>query len=669
MQTRDCRRRKLPFTKNARATSIGRGMSTYNPSSTSFFRSCLGVFQGGGCRTAAFVGAYREALERGVRFTEVAGTSAGSLIAALIGAGASPIQLEKLLENLNFSEFLVDVDREAKRGVGGGILSKFSPQWANLIFDKGFYSSRAIGSWLDTKLSELLPKISGPITFKDLPTTTHIVSTDINSSRVKIWNRILTPNEYVSTAVRASCSIPLFFQPVEKRHVDGGVISNLPAFVYSDDPSSLATRPLASRILAFSLEAEPKTAEEGSTISYLEKLVNVVIDGSQDLQLGMQRGVHVIRIPTGQIRATDFKKITKDDTKNLVENGKKATRQFFEEELIHIKTSNISPLCYGTEEVFTRITQNLTSDISEIVISEKDTNWVYSLFPSILFWRCRNIPIRVLLPTYEEKRIHGRYRRSLLRALGVQVTELAQEVVLPVRAFVFLTRDAAHLTGIIGVENTGGATGVEAVHYAGIFDSAAILAIKGQIENLLQLDDAAANGVPILERDTEANVVDRLRKVAQYSSSHVQLEEKAVSVNSLSSLAEMVREFKYNQIERLIDLYETFGLQLFEPARVRFSNGQTSIITPPVVEDAGGGNLLLLEGTTRATFCRENSIPAFRTILVKGVSSPLPASKVSFDRVRIVGRTLTVSQRYPSFNYQNFRHIEANVHDINKDLI
>jgi predicted acylesterase/phospholipase RssA len=55
---------------------------------TRFFRTCVGVFQGGGCRGAALAGAYQEAVARGVTFAEVAGTSAGSIVAALIGAGA-----------------------------------------------------------------------------------------------------------------------------------------------------------------------------------------------------------------------------------------------------------------------------------------------------------------------------------------------------------------------------------------------------------------------------------------------------------------------------------------------------------------------------------------------------------------------------------------------------
>ena len=35
---------------------------------TRFYSDCIGVFQGGGCRAAAFGGAYDEAFKLGVRF-------------------------------------------------------------------------------------------------------------------------------------------------------------------------------------------------------------------------------------------------------------------------------------------------------------------------------------------------------------------------------------------------------------------------------------------------------------------------------------------------------------------------------------------------------------------------------------------------------------------------
>jgi len=67
---------------------------------TKNFQNCLGVFQGGGCKGIAFAGAYEEAVNRGVFFSEIVGTSAGSILAAFVGAGAEPAQLNKIIENV-----------------------------------------------------------------------------------------------------------------------------------------------------------------------------------------------------------------------------------------------------------------------------------------------------------------------------------------------------------------------------------------------------------------------------------------------------------------------------------------------------------------------------------------------------------------------------------------
>src|SRR5215217_3568445 len=71
-----------------------------------FFRSCAAVFQGGGCRVPAFAGAYQVAMKSGLHFTEVAGTSGGAMMAALIGAGATPDFIIGCLKDLKFTEFL-----------------------------------------------------------------------------------------------------------------------------------------------------------------------------------------------------------------------------------------------------------------------------------------------------------------------------------------------------------------------------------------------------------------------------------------------------------------------------------------------------------------------------------------------------------------------------------
>ena len=72
---------------------------------TKIFDNCLAVFQGGGCKAIAYIGAYRAAVDRGVQFTELAGTSAGAIIAALIAAGATPEDLESFIKTINVKQF------------------------------------------------------------------------------------------------------------------------------------------------------------------------------------------------------------------------------------------------------------------------------------------------------------------------------------------------------------------------------------------------------------------------------------------------------------------------------------------------------------------------------------------------------------------------------------
>src|SRR5262249_7493771 len=128
--------------------------------------------------------------------------------------------------------------------------------------DGGLYSSSSIEKWLEERLRELLPDAPRPVRFRDLILPTFIVATDLQASSIKIWNNFDTPQDSVAFAVRASCSIPFFFQAVAQgatRLVDGGLLSNLPAFVFARDHGE---RPLSDRILAFRLEAIKKEAND-----------------------------------------------------------------------------------------------------------------------------------------------------------------------------------------------------------------------------------------------------------------------------------------------------------------------------------------------------------------------------------------------------------------------
>jgi len=98
---------------------------------TSFYSDCLGVFQGGGCRAAAFAGAFAEGYKIGVRFSEVAGTSAGSIIAALIAAGVDADALVERVRKLDFRSMLVPTSRPLFSDYG------FRPPFLLRLFGRG----------------------------------------------------------------------------------------------------------------------------------------------------------------------------------------------------------------------------------------------------------------------------------------------------------------------------------------------------------------------------------------------------------------------------------------------------------------------------------------------------------------------------------------------------
>ena len=65
-----------------------------------------GVFSGGGIKGFALVGGLQVLEEPGFVFQRIAGTSAGSILAALVTAGYTSKQIEKFFREMDISDFL-----------------------------------------------------------------------------------------------------------------------------------------------------------------------------------------------------------------------------------------------------------------------------------------------------------------------------------------------------------------------------------------------------------------------------------------------------------------------------------------------------------------------------------------------------------------------------------
>jgi len=153
------------------------------------------AFSGGGAKGAAHCGALQALMEFGIKADVVAGTSAGSIAAALYASGMQPIEMANQFSTLDFKDLL---DTQVPKG--------------------GLFGSKP-----------LVKHIRKIIPFKnveELPIETHIITTCVETGKIEDF----TTGELAPRVV-ASCSIPVIFQPVTingRHYVDGGVLMNLP---------------------------------------------------------------------------------------------------------------------------------------------------------------------------------------------------------------------------------------------------------------------------------------------------------------------------------------------------------------------------------------------------------------------------------------------------------
>jgi predicted acylesterase/phospholipase RssA len=629
---------------------------------TRFFQACRGVFEGGGARGAAHVGAYQAAIQGGVHFSEVAGTSAGSIVAALIGAGASPDYLLKTVAHLKFSELLSEPDRRIAtpwivRLAGFFLHGKYG-LLGKIARNGSAHSSEKIQVTVDNWLAELLPEADRPIKFKDLPLPTWIVATDLSGRRAKVWSSKDTPDESVALAVRCSCSIPLFFEPVEAGvdlYVDGGMLSNLPAFVYAQgrqDPQALG-----GRILGFRLEGEADHSTQRNILWMVKRLIDTAISGSTKIQGELMDNVSTVVIPTGKISSTNFD-ISNDDVDFLLRSGRSAVSQFLKNEHTKLDDALTSDVArYGDDELFDDLTREMCTPGKRMIVACDDTKWFWSLFPSVAHWAFNNASIDVLIQRsgYDKREKH---RQELMKRLGVRITTADE---LPFRGYILNRIDDRHDAAFIShISHTqyspSGAVYVGATH-------------RPVIQGMTRLLEQLVGPTPVhsvkleLRRGSDKRLIDLLKRgVNQYADPRVTLSLECVSLRQATKkvrlIVRRIRSYKYRQTEAFISLHERFQIPFGTPADI-FANGEyVSTITPPVLEE-WGDDLVAIEGNTRIFYLNQAAADYIHAFVVRGVTHPLPGISLDPRRALISTYHLSHQERIEDFTYASFRSIEG----------
>jgi len=284
-----------------------------------------GVFSGGGLKGFALVGAYQVLEAENFRFKRVAGTSAGAILAAFIAAGYSGKEIQTMLEELDVPS-LLDPRKT--------ILPFPFMKWVNVYHHLGLYKGKVLEKWFFQKLAA-----KGVYTFGDLPRDSlKLVASDLTNGRMIVLPddlqnyHIEASNFSVASALRMSCGIPFFFEPVTLKTgkgdsviVDGGVLSNFPLWVF-DDRAGRKVRPIIGLKLSRRREEQhPHEIKNG--LNLFEALFSTMKDAHDERYISRRHERDIIFIPVDDYSATQFD--LDDETKEtLLEIGRNRTIQF-----------------------------------------------------------------------------------------------------------------------------------------------------------------------------------------------------------------------------------------------------------------------------------------------------------------------------------------------------
>ncbi len=240
------------------------------------------ALSGGGALGLAEIGVIQWMEEKHIPVDRIAGTSMGSIIAAMYATGMSPSEIRDFAEKLDWDaaflpepsysqlsyrrkqdrrDFLIDTPLGLKHGLNGP--NGFNPgQGVGLLLDRIAYSESGIAS------------------FDDLPIPFRCVATDMLSGE-----GVVLQQGALALAVRASMAIPGVFTPVEiDGHVlaDGGMVQNIPV------ETVLAMD--ADEVIAVELRLPPGDRAQLDTLTgVLSRAVDVMITQNEHRSLALAK--------------------------------------------------------------------------------------------------------------------------------------------------------------------------------------------------------------------------------------------------------------------------------------------------------------------------------------------------------------------------------------------
>jgi NTE family protein len=276
------------------------------------------VFEGGGVKGIAYAGALQVLEGQGIlqQLQGVAGTSAGAITACLLSLRFSAGEVHQMVSSMDFSSF---ADHE-------NIIDKYKYY--------GMHPGEAFLDWLKSAIQQ--KGLSPDLTFQDLKDKglldLRVYACDINARKLQEFSLRETPTVKVAEAVRASMSIPLYFNawqfpdhnPNAHLFVDGGMVYNYPIFAF-DEGGDANMSVLGFRLEDIHAVRKPADFGFGSWISYVKNTFETLLDSQTMIShRDPDEITRTVTIDDLGIPATDFD-ITAEQKTALFNAGVTAT--------------------------------------------------------------------------------------------------------------------------------------------------------------------------------------------------------------------------------------------------------------------------------------------------------------------------------------------------------
>jgi predicted acylesterase/phospholipase RssA len=256
-------------------------------------------------RALAYIGAVQAFENAGIEVASVSACSAGSVVGALVAAGRSGGELERLVLDTDFRRFAVR-----------------SARLARLV---------ALRRWpfapdSPTRFADLVgEEIGTEATFGALPKPFATMGIDIVSGDYLVYTKETHPEMRVAEAVRIGTAIPLAYPPHQvgdRLIVDAAIATQSPVWLTAAIETFFEER-LPIVVLRSAPTATVQTPRR--LPQFVTSLIAASITGGDDLLIRGDPRVHIIDLPTGSVSAFQFD-LNPQERARLIRVGRSTTQ-------------------------------------------------------------------------------------------------------------------------------------------------------------------------------------------------------------------------------------------------------------------------------------------------------------------------------------------------------